>query len=215
MQPDHTRTHTRTVTRTTQRGWPGPPSGPMAGPWRPKSEVPATKLRFATSNVVRWSSSHAKDPTAHPKARYLLVLVGPCSHASGVIPAHVPSTPATNTTHASILPAASCHQPARAELSQAASRREHAQSAEREPLAPRLAPTRRPDSPPVVGTYARCLAAQKVAVTTALCLYSASRSLGMMSFLRAIYSVISLPADDVPAARIMRVAVASVHQVVG
>ena len=144
MQLDHTRTHTRTVTRTTQRGWPGPPSGPMAGPWRPKSEVPATKLRFATSNVVRWSSSHAKDPTAHPKARYLLVLVGPCSHASGVIPAHVPSTPATNTTHASILPAASCHQPARAELSQAASRREHAQSAEREPLAPRLAPTRPP-----------------------------------------------------------------------
>ena len=61
MQLDHTRTHTRTVTRTTQRGWPGPPSGPMAGPWRPKSEVPATKLRFATSNVVRWSSSHAKD----------------------------------------------------------------------------------------------------------------------------------------------------------
>ena len=66
------------------------------------------------------------------------MLAGPRSHALGFIPAHIPSTPATNTTHASILPAASCQTLTLTERSQAASRREHAQSAEREPLAPRL-----------------------------------------------------------------------------
>ena len=72
------------------------------------------------------------------------MLVGPCSHASGIILAHKPSTPATNTTHASILPAASCQTLTRAELSEAVTRREHAHSAEHEPATRSLAPPRPP-----------------------------------------------------------------------
>ena len=73
-----------------------------------------------------------------------------------------------------------------------------------------------PCSPPVVGTYGRRVEAQKVAETAALCLSSFSLTLSRIhELLSAICLVISLPADGVPAARIMRVAGACVHQVVG
>ena len=83
------------------------------------------------------------------------MLAGPRPHALGTTPAHVPNTPATENTDASILPAASCHQPAHAELSQAVTRREHAQSAQGGPATRSLAPRARPSSPPVVGTHGR------------------------------------------------------------
>ena len=72
------------------------------------------------------------------------MIPGSRPHALGTIPAHVPNTPATQNTDASISSAASCHQPARAELSQAVTRREHAQRALGEPATRSLAPPRPP-----------------------------------------------------------------------
>ena len=71
--------------------------------------------------------------------RYLLMLAGPRSHGLGTIPAHGPNAPATENTHARILPAASCHQPAHTALSQVVTRREHAQSAQGGPATRSLA----------------------------------------------------------------------------
>ena len=53
-----------------------------------------------------------------------------------------------------------------------------------------------------------------MAATAALQVSSASTSLGMMSILPSILLVISLPPDDVAAARMMRVVKVSSHQVV-
>ena len=72
------------------------------------------------------------------------MLAGPRPHALGTTPAHIPNTPATQNTRGSILPAASCQTLTRAELSQAVTRREHAQSAQGGPATRSLAPPRPP-----------------------------------------------------------------------
>jgi len=72
------------------------------------------------------------------------MLAGPRSHGLGTTPAHGPNAPATNTIHASILPAASCRTLTRAALSQAVTGREHAQSAQGGPATRSLALPRPP-----------------------------------------------------------------------
>ena len=143
------------------------------------------------------------------------MLAGPRSHGLGTIPAHGPNAPATENTDASISPAASCHQPAHTALSQAVTRREHAQSAHRQPATRSLALPRPPMLTASCGYLWATSGGPEGGGNGRLVPILLLLDVEQDELLSAICLVISLPADGVPAARIMRVAGACVHQVVG
>ena len=148
-------------------------------------------------------------------SRDTVELARPRSHALGIIPAHIPSTPATNTTRSSILLAASYHQPARTERSQAVTSREHAQSAQHQPPTPSLAPPRPPSLTASCGCLCAVISGPEGGGNDHLALVLRLLELGHDEHLVSICLSKWAEVDDVAAPGMMHVVKVSSHQVVG